>query len=223
MYHFTNILNNLYCTSLITIFTKEPKKMNNYYDYEEKQEEVSNKKISCESKMPFPPIEVSKCNVYYANLLYNAYASSGGSELQAITQYIYHHETIFNKEVSETLLRISIVEMKHLDALAALIVKLGGKPAFFNSNKEWFSTGDLAYGDNVYEEKCPPSPKDNLCIKLKADIAGEKAAIRGYKNLISEICDSKVNAVIEKIISDEKIHVKILKGFIEKYCCKDKY
>lgn len=180
--------------------------------------ENSSKRIYCESKIPFPPIEVSKCNVNYANLLYNAYSASGGSELQAITQYIYHHETIFNEEVSETLLCIAIVEMKHLDALAGLIVKLGAKPAFFNSNRSWFSTGELAYGDNVYKEECPPSSKDNLCIKLKADIAGEKAAIRGYKDIMSEIYDPKINAVIEKIISDEKVHVKILKGFLEKYC-----
>ncbi|MCR3761323.1 ferritin-like domain-containing protein [Clostridium felsineum] len=194
----------------------DKKKPSNSSNYNSKPNHT--KKISCESNMPFPPIEVTKCNTSYANLIYDSYASSGGSELQAITQYIYHHETIFNKEVSDTLLNIAIVEMKHLDALASLIFKLGGKPAFFNSNRDWFSTGQLAYLDNIYKMECPPCSKDYLCSKLNADLAGEKAAIRGYKDLIEQIRDPKVDAVIEKIISDEKVHVKILEGFISKYC-----
>ncbi|KHD34440.1 bacterioferritin [Clostridium acetobutylicum] len=200
-------------------YDKRNKKSPDYYDKKSKKPST---KISCESKIPFPPIEVCKCNIRYANLLYDSYASSGGSELQAITQYIYHHETIFNKEVSDTLLNIAIVEMRHLDALASLIVKLGGRPAFFNSNRDWFSTGQLAYGENVYKLECPPCKEDYLCVKLTADLAGEKAAIRGYKDLICEISDPKVNAVIEKIISDEQVHARILESFINKYCCGSK-
>lgn len=192
--------------------------------YENKDEKPSSEhpsdSLRCESSIPFPPIEVERPNTSYANLLYDAYASSGNSELQAITQYIYHHETIENERVSQALMCIAIVEMKHLDALAGLITKLGCKPAFFNSNKSWFYTGELAYIDNVSCCKNGECGKnyDHLCQKIKADILGEKAAIKNYKALLCQIGDMKVKKVIEKIISDEEVHVHIFKRILEDCC-----
>lgn len=179
--------------------------------------------IHFESNIPFPPIEVECENPAYAHLLYDAYASSNNSELQAITQYIYHHETITNERVSGALMQIAIVEMRHLDALAGLITKLGCKPAFYNSDGRWFYTGELAYVDNI--EQCNDSNcsknHDFLCKKINADLFGEKSAIRSYKTLLYQIKDMKVRKVIEKIISDEEVHVHILNKILSD-CC-DRY
>jgi bacterioferritin len=80
--------------------------------------------------MPFPPVKVEKSNLEYANLLLDVFASSADSELQAITQYIYHSKTISNDTISKALMCIALVEMHHLDVLSELITLLGGKPFY---------------------------------------------------------------------------------------------
>lgn len=174
--------------------------------------------LSCQSDIPFPEIKIEKPNIAYANLLHDPYASSITSELQAITQYIYHHETIENERVSKTLMCIAIVEMRHLDTLSSLINKLGGNPVFCDSIGNWFMAGKLAYFYNDALDK------DNnlLCKKIESDISGEKEAIRGYKNLLLQIDDKYIKKVLEKIISDEEVHIHILNGILKDYCntCK---
>lgn len=60
--------------------------------------------LPCQSDIPFPPIKVEKENLDYATLLLNAFASSADSEIQAITQYIYHSKTISNNIISKALM-----------------------------------------------------------------------------------------------------------------------
>lgn len=184
--------------------------MSNLNDIEKKVDMFFNS-LPCQSKVPFPEVEVEKPDTHYAELLYNPYSSSGNSELQAITQYIYHHETISNESVANILLCIALIEMRHLDALSTIIKKLGGKPAYYNSNKSWFMTGELGYVDNVQNLDNNKAKNDSLREKIEADLLAEKAAIKNYKSLVLQIKDRKIVKVIEKIISDEEVHASILK------------
>ncbi len=193
--------------------------MNSLKDIEKMVDNFFNS-LPCQSKIPFPETEVEKPDKQYAELLYNAYSSSGNSELQAVTQYIYHHQTISNENVANILLCIALVEMRHLDALATLIEKLGGKPAYYNGNKSWFMTGDLGYVDNVQDCSGNKNKNDLVCQKVTTDLLGEKAAIKNYKALITEIKDKKIIKVIEKIISDEEVHVNILREVLNDLGCK---
>lgn len=171
--------------------------------------------LSCQSDIPFPEVKVEKPSIAYANLLHDPYASSISSELQAITQYIYHHETIENERVSKTLMCIAIVEMRHLDTLSSLIKQLGGNPVFCDSIGNWFMAGRLAYFYNG------PLNKNNdlMCKKIESDLSGENEAIKGYKNLLLQIDDKYIKKVLEKIISDEEVHVHIFTNILKNYCC----
>lgn len=154
--------------------------------------------------MPYPEIEVEVENIRYAKLLMDAYADGEKSELTAITQYMHHHLTIQNKEIANVELCISLVEMKHLELLGDLIKMLGGNPKYRRSNKAWWDGGQVSYGDSTE-------------FKLKLDIDAEKAAIDGYRTLISEIEDKHVVKVLRRILEDELVPFNILTELYNKY------
>lgn len=189
------------------------------------EEEVNKflESLPCQSDRPYPPIKVEKKNRRYADLLQDAYAKSGSSELQAISQYIYHNLTIDEDEVKQSLLCIALVEMQHLDVLGELIRKLGGKPAYENSNSNFFNAGELGYGDleNRSDLRNPSNSQcknPELCYKLMLDLSGEKAAIDFYNILKEQIHDRYIQDILDKIIADEKVHVRIFRHLIREYC-----
>jgi bacterioferritin len=194
--------------------------MKKFEDIEEKIDAFL-ESLPCQSSIPFPPIKVEKQNLEYANLLLNAFASSSDSEIQAITQYIYHSKTISNETISNALMCIALVEMHHLDALSELIPLLGGKPFYENSSKNFWMTGNIAYVDKniIYEKEQDNNKEDKLNIKLKLenDINGEKNAINGYELLLNTIKDKYIEKIIVKIISDERVHIKIFEDLIKEY------
>lgn len=194
--------------------------MNKFEDIEEKIDKFLDT-LPCQSDIPFPPIKVERQNPDYATLLLDAFASSADSEIQAITQYIYHSKTISNNIISKALMCIALIEMRHLDTLSELIPLLGGKPFYENSNKNFWMTGNIAYIDKniIYEKEHSNAlgNKDTTREKLKVDIDAERNAINGYKRLLKVIKDKYIEKIIAKIISDEQTHIKIFENLIEKY------
>jgi bacterioferritin len=160
--------------------------------------------LPCKADIPYPEVEVEGENIRYAKLLMDAYADGEKSELTAITQYMHHHLTIQNKEIANAELCISLIEMKHLELLGDLIKMLGGNPKYRRSNKAWWDGGQVSYGDSTE-------------FKLKLDIDAEKAAIDGYRTLISEIEDKHVVKVLRRILEDEIVHFNILTELYNKY------
>jgi bacterioferritin len=194
--------------------------MRKFEDIEEKIDKFL-ETLPCQSSIPFPPIKVERSNLEYANLLLDAFASSADSEIQAITQYIYHSKTISVDIISKALMCIALIEMRHLDTLSELIPLLGGKPFYENSSKNFWMTGNIAYGDkNIIYSKDSNNTKDdkeNFKGKLVSDINGEKNAINGYKKLLNTIKDKYIEKIILKIISDEQVHIRIIESLIEEY------
>lgn len=194
--------------------------MKNFENIEEKIDGFF-ETLPCQSTIPFPPIKVERENLEYANLLLNAFASSADSEIQAITQYIYHSKTISNDTISKALMCIALVEMRHLDALSELIPLLGGKPFYQNSSKNFWMTGNIAYVDknNIYDKQSDNTKNDklNLRQKLEINIIGEKNAINNYTLLLKTIKDKYIEKIILKIISDEQVHIKIFEDLIEEF------
>jgi bacterioferritin len=183
--------------------------------------------LPCKSDAPMPEVKVEEKNEKYAQLLYSALANPEISEMSAISQYIYHHHTISNKTVSNALLCISMVEMMHLDTLAEVINLLGSKPFYYNTNKHFWNAGALGYGDSIdsfnddeYRKQDLGSEKENMRLKLEKDIMDEANAINSYIFLHNQIKDKHIRRIIEKIIEDEKFHIKIFEALITKYCMK---
>lgn len=183
--------------------------MNGFGNIEEMIDKFANT-LPCQSDMPFPPIKVEKPNLEYAKMLYDAYSSSADSEIQAITQYIFHSKTINNKTVSNALMCIALVEMRHFDALGELIPLLGGEPFYYNSNKYFWTTGNIAYGDSSGKNE-----KESIREKLEKDIMGEQNAINGYKFILEHIKDKYLEKIILKIILDEQTHIKAFESLIQ--------
>ncbi len=126
--------------------------------------------------------------------------ANGTSELDTI--HLYITQEAMYEELSELLLGIALVEMKHLDKLADLISDLGGTPARPNS------TDKLKYGDTPTEA-------------VRIAISGEQTAIRGYEELIDRISALPSNATtgfclstLAKLIADEQLHVALLQGWL---------
>lgn len=182
--------------------------------------------LPCQSKIPMPEIKVEAKNTQYAKLLQNAFSGSEDSELAAILQYLYHHETIENKTIANALLCISMIEMHHYDVLSELISLLGENPFLYNSNKFFYSTGTIGYIDDPFaclkeatkDENDDKTSKEKIRIKLEKDILSEVNAINAYKFIKENIKDKYINKIIEKIIEDEKYHIRIFNALIQKYC-----
>lgn len=165
--------------------------------------------ISYHVDEPYPEIKVERKNPYYAEILMDDYAGLI-SEFSAISQYLYHSLDLgkSNEYLSNMWLNISFVEMHHLDILGQLITLLGGKPKFKGSLS---SLGQYWNGDFVYYG-------NNICDQLKNDLESEYKAIYNYKSHIKIIDDEYIRTILERIILDEEVHIKLFKSAIKEYC-----
>jgi bacterioferritin len=158
------------------------------------------------SNIAYPEIKVSCPNKGYALLLRDDYAGLV-SEMTAINQYLYHYfdNKFCNKEMAETLEKIAIVEMQHLEILAELIVLLGEKPVYFSQNTFW-NGSFVDYGNNLLDQ-------------LRSDLAAEMRAIEKYNMHIRMINDPCIQKVLERIVLDEQVHVRIFTDMINALTC----
>lgn len=158
---------------------------------------------------PYPEVKVASRNIEYAMLLQDDYAGVV-SETTAIMQYLYHH--YFYEEKSRKLSRIvegiSINEMHHLEILAETILLLGGDPKYrgsYSTQCNFWNGSFVNYGTNI-------------CQQLQMDLQAELEAIETYRKHIQLISDPYVDAILERIILDEQVHMRIFREAIEKYC-----
>lgn len=145
------------------------------------------------SNLPYPDIKVEKENIEYAKLLMYPYASMI-SEDTATHLYMYQ-SFILDDNIGRILENIAIVEMHHLEMLAKTINLLGLKPEYKSNDIPWTSNY-VNYNTNL---------KDILKINIEA----ETLAIKNYQNLIKVINDKYIRKMLERIIVDEEIHLKI--------------
>ena len=169
-------------------------------------------RTACNLPLPYPEVRVSAPNSNYARLLSVAYAGDGG-ELAAILQYTYGHIMTENEEpaqLSAVLSCVSMTEMRHLEILGELIYKLGGDPKFCDMQRRgcfdarrWRISGDGCFDASKVNYQTSPEKI------LRAAIAGEKAAIAMYRDLIRRIDDGCIREILRRIILDEEHHIKI--------------
>lgn len=131
------------------------------------------------------------------------------SELTAIQQYTYQHFFMEGKyeDVAKALHEISIVEMKHFEILGKLIFKLGVDPKL-RTEKD---------GKDIYWNGKYPQYSKSIKSILLDNIESEEAAIRNYKESIRKIDEPQIDAIIKRIILDEKLHLEIFTSLYLKY------
>lgn len=158
---------------------------------------------------PYPEIKVQGPNRHYAELLMDDYAGVV-SEFTAINQYLYQYFYFkdVDKKLGELLENVSITEMLHMEMLAEVIKKLGGNPVIRGS---YSTSGKFWTGNHVYYGT-------SLCEQLKADIIAEYKAIEEYQKHIRAIPDPYVQAILQRIILDEKVHILLFNQALAKFC-----
>jgi bacterioferritin len=160
---------------------------------------------------PYPSTDGITKDARTIKIISPAYATSTG-ELNAILQYIYH-SFIFSssgmEEHANTIKRIAIAEMLHLDLLGDMIIALGAQPiysanppAYFN----FYSTKFVAYG-------C------SLVNMIEDDILAERHAISSYTQMLPRLKEEKVKAVIARILEDEKLHLVTFCDILKDISC----
>lgn len=158
---------------------------------------------------PYPFIKVCGPHPVYGRMMLD---NVGGlnSEMTAVSLYIYNHLILENyKDAAEAFMKISIVEMHHLDIFGRLSMELGEEPRLWTQcgcRKRYWSPSYNNY----------PSC---ICPLLKNALDGELAAIRKYEAQCSCIEDKNITDCLKRIIEDEKIHVEIFRELCEKYRC----
>lgn len=117
-------------------------------------------------------------------------------ELEASMIYVRNAFIIPKCDPSRVTEAISIDEMRHMNWLADLIVKRGGKPSM--EHKE------LDFG------------VEDLKSQLERQIALETEAVERYKKQIEMIDDAEVVGVLKHILDEEKRHRKEFRTRLER-------
>lgn len=170
--------------------------------------EESSRHSRCAVNKSYPDPKVECKNLNYANILLQDYAGAV-SELTAITLYSYQHFSSAHiyKDYAELIEAIAVVEMRHMELLGKTIRKLGVKPAFIDSvytnGRPWNATY-VNYNDNIIA-------------MLEEDIKSESKAIENYENHLCIIEDRYIKKLLERIILDEKHHLRCFGELYKKY------
>ena len=144
-----------------------------------------------------------KENVRALRVVSPAYAGKDG-ELTAVLQYVYQSILLGGsgeRELSGLLLSIAVEEMRHLQILGTLIVKLGAPPVF---------TACPPYPVSYYSASCVNYAKSPRAM-LAADISAERTAISEYERMIACLGNEPAAAVLARIRDDEEEHLRRLR------------
>lgn len=157
--------------------------------------------------LPYPSVDLLTKDVRSGQIISFAYATLRG-ELTATLQYTYHHfyfgET--SAEDADMLMRIAIAEMKHIDILGESMLKLGVSPKFIQC-----PNSQVYYNSSTVSQSTTPTKM------LMDDIQGEMNAIADYQKMLFVLKNEQVEAIIQRIILDEQLHLETLKAMLKKY------
>lgn len=153
---------------------------------------------SCVSELPYPDIDCAE-NLADSKLLMPSYGGPSG-ELTAVTTYCFQsYICTRSREIAETLECIARAEMRHHELLGKAIVKLGGYPVM--GGRTYWSGSFLNY---------TLDPKKFL----RENITAEETAILNYERTVLSLRTESVKALIERIVLDEELHIKIFKDLL---------
>ena len=147
---------------------------------------------------PYPEIVVEK-NLADGRLLMPSYGGNA-SEITAIMTYSFQHFICPIKEVSEVVAGISTTEMRHMELLGEAIVNLGGYPII----------GGRTYWNGSFVNYTLDTKRF-----LQQNILAEETAILNYERTILNLSQDSLKRMLERIILDEELHIKIFKELLQ--------
>ena len=127
------------------------------------------------------------------------------SEFTSLTQYMYQHYIIWSNpklnNLSETLEKIAIQEMKHHEIIAKILVKCGIDPkncVYIDGNQ---NLCDYWKASSVSYEK-------TLTKMFESNILLEQRAIEDYNEVLNKTDNANLKQIIFRILQDEQEHLK---------------
>lgn len=151
------------------------------------------------SDLPYPEVEVEE-NVSEAKLLMPSYGGAAG-ELTAVLTYMFQsYISLKDEKLRNTLEGIGITEMHHHELLGTTIFKLGGYPVM----------GARSYWNGSYVNYTLDAKKF-----LQQNILAEENAILNYERTILSLRTESIKLLLERIILDEEVHIKIFKDLLK--------
>lgn len=151
------------------------------------------------SDLPYPQIKVEQ-NVAESKLLMPVYGGSA-SELTAVLTYSFQrYVSPKYPEITTALKGIAITEMHHHELLGETIYALGGYPVmgartYWNGSLVNYTLDPRKY--------------------LRQNIVAEETAILNYERTILNLTTDSVKMLLERIILDEEVHIKIFKELLK--------
>lgn len=162
---------------------------------------------TCASDIAYPALDGIGEDPAALKLISPAYAGNEG-ELTAVLQYIYQH-ILFDhagcKDYADILLKVAITEMKHLEILGSLILRLGAAPVYSYLPPypiNYYSAHAVSYS------KVPQK-------MILDDIEAEQCAIDTYTKMLCRLKNERVAAVIQRIRMDEEMHLAMFKCILK--------
>lgn len=127
------------------------------------------------------------------------------SEFTSLTQYMYQHYIVWSNSklnnLSVTLEKIAIQEMKHHEIVAKILVKCGIDPkncVYIDGNQ---NLCDYWKASSVSYEK-------TLTKMFESNILLEQRAIEDYNEVITKTDNANLKQIILRILEDEEEHLK---------------
>lgn len=162
---------------------------------------------SCASDIAYPSLDGIEEDTSALKIISPAYAGDEG-ELTAVLQYVYQHILFDNagyKDYANILIKIAVSEMKHLEILGSLILKLGAAPVYSYLPPypiNYYSARSVSYSKNPQK-------------MILDDVAAEQYAIDTYTKMLCRIKNERVAAVIQRIRMDEEKHLAAFKCILK--------
>lgn len=157
--------------------------------------------------LPYPSVDNLTQDVRSGNIISFAYATLRG-EITATLQYTYHHfyMAVKSAEDAKLLMSIAVAEMKHIDILGESMLKLGVSPKYtqYPNTQSYYNTSTVSQSTTPQK-------------MLMDDIQGEMNAIADYQKMLFVLKNEQVEAIIQRIILDEQLHLETLKKMLERY------
>ena len=150
------------------------------------------------SDLVYPEISVEK-NIGESKLLLPSFGGNSG-EITSIMTYSFQHLVCPLKEIGDIMKGISFVEMHHMELLGKAIVALGGYPVI--GGRTYWSGSHVNYTLDTKKF-------------LRQNILAEETAILGYERTILNLSQDPLKQLVERIIIDEEIHIKIFKDLLQ--------
>ena len=169
------------------------------FSYKQLGDYMDNLNLKVRSSEEYPEITNANNDPRVVELLKDLLASRDG-EIEGILQYFYQSRIAkqVNKEISEILEEISIVEMEHMQLLMDAIIDFGGIPKYQNGKAQPYSTTYINYSIKL---------KDMLDINIQ----GEQQAIKRYTVVQELVSNQSLKKLLSRITEDEKLHLEAFK------------